>query len=650
MCKSALVGIEMPRNSLLQRSELFQDYGCSSCHLLSFALIHPLLWLGLLLVLTAFSPAFSFEGNSIFNVYGTDFTDSDRKQPLFAPTIQAIQRAVFPKKVVVHSVKWYELDRAIADKKADLIIGGPSVYRRKIHAGLRDLSTAVTPECPNPNRSLGSVFFALRGDERISNLSDLRGKILGTNLRDTFRGELIPKKEILDKGFDPDHFFRKTLYLGNKPDERIKALEDGRVDVIVLDSCYAEELKANGGEDLFEKFKVINEKKNRFSRCVTSTQLYPNYSLLIPSTLDLDTIRRILKEVQDTKYPPGYGWMVAGDFTPVDDLYQSLKIGPFSHLNFITFSAAVHRYRYVIFCVVLFFLFLVLSSLHARRLVKKRTEMLVKAHERERSLRRKSSDIEACYRASAQKLKTAQICSAVAHDLAQPVSSMLLYLNELEKSLHESVDGNRDRQLMVLGKIRLRAEKIDDIIRSVRDFSGKGVELRHEDLYGIVSEAIEDFKTLYTVPDSEVLLDAEADCRIYCVADQLKLAFLNILKNSLRAVTQQKQKKILVSIRQRVSVVSIEFEDSGPTLSSCQIEAIRLNSKNKHALKHTPENMGIGLNIVEAIVCLNAGTISYSNNRFGGLLVRIEFPITTERQPNELGNTEQIRFCHQSPR
>ena len=60
--------------------------------------------------------------------------------------------------------------------------------------------------------------------------------------------------------------------------------------------------------------------------------------------------------------------------------------------------------------------------------------------------------------------------------------------------------------------------------------------------------------------------------------------------------------------------------------------------------------MGIGLNIVEAIVCLNAGTISYSNNRFGGLLVRIELPITTERQPNELGNTEQIRFCHQSPR
>ena len=580
------------------------------------------------------------ERNDTFRVYGTDFTDPDRKQPLLGPTLEAVRRAVSPKKVAVYSVNWHELDKAIAEKKADLIIAGPSVYRRNIHAGLRDLSTAVSPDCPNPNRSLGAVFFALRDDERISNLSDLKGKILGTNLKDAFRGELIPKKEILDEGFDPNHFFRKTLYLGNKPEERIKALEDGRADVIVLDSCYAEELIANGGDNLFEKFKVINEKKNRFSNCVTSSQLYPGYSLLIPPTLDLDTIRRILKEVQETRYPTGYNWMVAGDFTPVDELYQSLKIGPFSHLNFITFSEAVHRYRYLISGVALFFLFLILSSLYARGLVKKRTEMLLKAHERERSLRRKSSDIEACYRASAQRLKTAQICSAVAHDLAQPVSSMLLYLNGLEKSLLENIEDNRDRQLMILGKIRLRTEKINNIIKSVRDFSGKGVNLRHEDLPRIVLEAIDDFKTLCAVPDNEVSLVAEGCCSIYCAADQLKLAFLNILKNNLRAVSQQKQKKILVSIRQTNSLVSVQFEDSGPALSPGQNEAIRLNSKNNHSLGNTPENMGIGLNIVEAIVCLNAGTISYSKGRFGGLLVRIEFPIISERQANELGNPE----------
>lgn len=594
----------------------------------------------LFIILCLSGAAVCSESNDIFRVYGTDFTDPDRKQPLLGPTLEAIRRAVSPKKVTVYSVNWHELDKAIAEKKADLIIAGPSVYRRNIHAGLRDLSTAVTPDCPNPNRSLGAVFFALRDDERISNLSDLKGKILGTNLKDAFRGELIPKKEILDEGFDPNHFFRKTLYFGNKPEERIKALEDGRADVIVLDSCYAEDLIADGGEDLFEKFKVINEKKNRFSNCVTSTQLYPGYSLLIPPTLDLDTIRRILKEVQETRYPPRYGWMVAGDFTPVDDLYQSLKIGPFSHLNFITFSEAIRRYRYIILGVLLSFLFLVLSSLHARRLVRKRTEMLLKAHERERSLRRKSSDIEACYRTSAQKLKTAQICSAVAHDLAQPVSSMLLYLNGLEKSLHENIEDNRDRQLMVLEKIRLRAEKINSIIRSVRDFSGKGVNLRHEDLNRIVLEAIDDFKTLYAVPDNEVLIDADGYFGIYCAADQVKLAFLNILKNSLRAVSEQKQKKIQVSIRQTKSLVSVEFEDSGPALSPGQIEVIRLNSKNKHSLRNTPENMGIGLNIVEAIVCLNAGTISYSKGRFGGLLVRIEFPIINERQPNELGITK----------
>lgn len=620
---------------------LFRGCHCSiqsASSELSSALLYLLF--GFLFTCSLSGMALCSESDNIFNVYGTDFTDPGRKQPLVRPTLEAIERAVFPKKVVVRSVNWHELDKAIAEKRADLIIAGPSVYRRNIHEGLRDLSTAVTPDCPNPNRSLGSVFFALRNDERISTLSDLKGKILGTNLKDTFRGELIPKKEILDEGFDPNHFFKKTLYLGGKPEERIKALEDGRVDAIVLDSCYAEELKASGGEDLFEKFKVINEKKNHFSRCMTSTQLYPGYSLLIPPTLGLDTIHQILKEIQETKFPPGYGWMVAGDFTPVDDLYRSLKIGPFSHLNFITFSEVIHRYRYFISGVALFFLFLILSSLHARELVKKRTEMLLKAHERERSLRRKSSDIETCYRTSAQKLKTAQLCSAVAHDLAQPVSSMLLYLNGLEKALHENDKENRVRQLEIIEKIKVRAEKIDSIIRSVRDFSGKGVRLRHENLIDLIAEALEDFKTLYTVPDSVVLLSAAKTDLVYCAADQVKLAFLNVLKNSLHAVMGQKEKKILVTVRQCANLISIDFEDSGPELSCQQLEAIRLRSKKKNSFAHTSENMGIGLNIVEAIVCLNAGTISYGKNRFGGLLVRVEFPAALQRKPNEFRDSK----------
>lgn len=373
---------------------------------------------------------------------------------------------------------------------------------------------------------------------------------------------------------------------------------------------------------------------------MTSTQLYPGYSLLIPPTLGLDTIHQILKEMQETRFPPGYGWMVAGDFTPFDDLYRSLKIGPFSHLNFITFSEVIHRYRYFISGVALFFLFLILSSLHARELVKKRTEMLLKAHERERSLRRKSSDIETCYRTSAQKLKTAQLCSAVAHDLAQPVSSMLLYLNGLEKALHGNDKENRDRQLEIIEKIKVRAEKIDSIIRSVRDFSGKGVRLRHENLIDLIAEALEDFKTLYTVPDSVVLLSAAKTDLVYCAADQVKLAFLNILKNSLHAVMGQKEKKILVTVRQCANLISIDFEDSGPELSCQQLEAIRLRSKKKNSFAHTSENMGIGLNIVEAIVCLNAGTISYGKNRFGGLLVRVEFPAALQRKPNELRDSK----------
>ena len=364
-----------------------------------------------------------------FKIYGADFTGDEKGSEFCEKTIVAIQKAVYPREVSTYSTDWRGLDHAISHKEADLVIAGAAAYRRNIHSGLRDLLTSTAPLSPDPDHVMGSVIYVLAQDDRIFSLKDLKGKILGTNKQGAYRGELTVLKELHDQGYDPYNFFSKTLYLGDDVKARLKALEEGRVDAIVLNACFAENKRAKGEPDPTQHLRVINEKRNPYSACVTSTPLYPGFSILIPPHLDVTTVNKIYTELEKANktMPKGYEWKIASDFTLIDNLYRDLKIGPFAHLNSQTMQEFFEKYKNYFFIGLLAALFYIYHSIRITFLVRRRTQQLQNSFDRERQLKDRIQTIDGKYQAFRSKQEVSQLCSAVAHDMSQPLSSILLF-------------------------------------------------------------------------------------------------------------------------------------------------------------------------------------------------------------------------------
>ena len=168
----------------------------------------------------------------------------------------------------------------------------------------------------------------------INTIEDLKGHSIALNTPSAFQGTLTIKKELLDRHYDPDTFFSKILYLGINPQKRLEAVRNGEADSTFLSVCYAERHKRKTGFDLTEGLDAVGVKPNLSSHCLTSTDLYPNFSLLVSSNLSSQMIRQIAENLLRIKpNADGEYWTLASDYDPVDKMYEALKEGPYQHLK-----------------------------------------------------------------------------------------------------------------------------------------------------------------------------------------------------------------------------------------------------------------------------------------------------------------------------
>lgn len=569
-----------------------------------------------------------------FKIYGAGFTNEERSSEFYEKTISAIKKAVAPKEVLAYSTDWKGLDKAIREKGADLIIAGAAAYRRNLHSGLRDLFTATSPLTPDPDHVMGAVIYVLSQDERIHSLKDLKGKILGTNKPGAFQGELALQKEIYDNGYDPKNFFSKTLYFGDDISARFKALEEGKVDAIVLDTCFSEKKRELNENDPTQNLKIINKKENPYSACATSTSLYPGYSILIPPHLQVSQINNIFREILATndRMPKGYGWTIASNFTQIDSLYKDLKIGPFEHLNFLTIKDFWERYNRIVTTVLIFVLLYIFHSVRISFLVRRRTQQLQNSFTREQQLKEKIQIINRKYQLISSRQEVSQLCSAVAHDMSQPLSAILLFsdtlkglLEKKEQSLPERFGKERE----AVAKIQLRAEKLNTVIQLVRDFAKRKTILENKSLNDVIRNTLSDFCALNSLNEKTVSCELpQQNLEVYCSSDQLELALMNLLNNSYRAARASQTVHIFLSLSKKANRAIIKIWDTGPNLSDEKLKEIREKTRGASSIKN--DGLGLGLAIVRSIISLHSGTTFFGISPLGGLEVIIELPLSED--------------------
>ena len=500
----------------------------------------------------------------------------------------------------------------ILSQDVNFFISTTGLSRRLQADGARDLATLTSKRFPDPNLSYGSVFLT-RNDSGISSIADMRGKVLVGNRPLGFYGYVVPIGEIARHGYKPKDFFSKEIFLDSGSHNVLASLLGGEGDVATVPSCFLED---NYPEDHpFRKdLKAINVLESK--PCVRSTLAYPNWAFSSSPATSPELSREVLKTLLDMPTDSkGYRWSVATNFSGTDQLYKDLKEGMYTILNEWSLKTFFKEYKPWFFSLTVLLICLAGYSALLNYLVRKKTRQLQRSIKYQQLLQKRSRDSEAKFE-SLQKLGIiGQMSSMIAHELRQPLSTLRLYAQGLQRKL-ERGEWSVEQSSEVLNKIVTQAERAEQIVQSVRNYAkSKRSEKQEICLTEIVNNALYAFKQSGRFRRN-VIVSISEDIKLFANPMELELAILNLLRNSADslAALNHKDPKIELTVRRNGDFAEIEVKDNGAKVSEADLQAaaVPLHSSKENGL-------GIGLSLVSNIMENHGGSLALHARQEGGV-------------------------------
>jgi len=241
---------------------------------------------------------------------------------------------------------------------------------------------------------------------------------------------------------------------------------------------------------------------------------------------------------------------------------------------------------------------------------------------------RESQQREAVIQAEARqtlerKLKSSLAASAIAHEISQPLSRILLASN-MATAKGSSDDATLRQIADDAEQVVTTIDKMSVLLRSVQT-SHTAVDLKQVVLSSI--HQVSHVQHEHQVEIATCMPDAP--CPVRGDAVQLQLMVANLLRNGIEAVaTGSSVKRIEVIVVTDGDHVRLSVTDSGPGWPGGGLEE-RLLTTSKQ------KGMGIGLHVVATTVENHGGSVSVSNAPPGGACFVVTLPC--DRVADEMG-------------
>ena len=226
-----------------------------------------------------------------------------------------------------------------------------------------------------------------------------------------------------------------------------------------------------------------------------------------------------------------------------------------------------------------------------------------------------------------KKLKTSLNAAAVAHEINQPLSRILL---RARMNLERSKGGNDQMLRALIGdaeRVVSTINKMKALLRNVESVQ-EDVDLNH-----VLASALQQLKAAIRARKAKISqLGPEEGCIVRGDAVQLKMVFVNLIQNALDAVAQgrRKRKEIVIECIILGRSVEVVVGDSGPGWLGGTLDEMLLTTSK-------PGGSGIGLYVVKTAVENHRGQIAIGRSPLGGAEFRISFPRVTENPANRTG-------------
>ena len=537
--------------------------------------------------------------------------------PIIPATETLLENLLGEENIVFETLPVETLSERVKQGAFDMTLTSAGAFRRMAieGAGVRDLATAASRRVPNPNFAEGSVFF-VRSDSPIQTIEDLRGKSVAANHEKGFSGWQTALGELARRGLNPQHFFSRADFTNHDMAEVIRRVEDGRNDAGVVRTCFMEAMNLT-----LSRFRILGARDDGSIDCVHSTDLYPNWVIAAAPSLSPDLSRKIAAAL--FSMPPigdEVRWSIATDFRGVDNLFRTLKIGPYEYLATFSFKRFIAHYWPGFAIALTLLIALVLHSVTVGTLVRRRTRELEASLKRENELSQETVAAQNRFLALQKVGIVGQMSSIIAHELRQPLAAISMQAFGLMRRF-ENGTVTRDAALTALDKISHQTDRAGAIVDQVRAYA-KGDRRRvpleiNRTVSDAVAEARKSFRNL-GVP----MEFTPSPTPIYTTANplEIELIVINLLKNAAEAV---KMSGIAGVVRCRITAFpgspAIEIENQGRPFTDAEWDSLLADS----LVTSKRKGLGLGLSIVRSLTDDLGGRLTFTRPAAGGLIVTV---------------------------
>ena len=296
---------------------------------------------------------------------------------------------------------------------------------------------------------------------------------------------------------------------------------------------------------------------------------------------------------------------------------------------------------YIIIVSLLLFLTIVLAVTFAQRLTKPIINLIsasknisagkldsrvpdIDADEEIKSLNQNFNNMIERLKKQQDKLLVAERYSAwesvarkLAHEIKNPLTPIQLSIDSLKEKYSDQLKDKNKNFDNYLSTINRQIKDIEKLVNEFSDFARMPSPiLKKINISNVVERAVEFYKMSDKNLNLKVVIDKKQNFSIKGDSDQLYRVFLNLIKNSIEAIEEKKQKdknlqgKIVVEIDRNNEYIVIKMLDNGPGFND-----IKNITKPYYTTKK--DGTGLGLPIVSKIINEHNGDVNFLKKTTG---------------------------------
>ncbi|WP_283749809.1 PAS domain S-box protein [Bacillus cereus] len=217
-----------------------------------------------------------------------------------------------------------------------------------------------------------------------------------------------------------------------------------------------------------------------------------------------------------------------------------------------------------------------------------------------------------------------QLSTAIAHEIKNPLTAMKGFMQLLKSMENKNTEHYID---IVLAEV----ERIDSITNEFMTLAKpEALEIKTNDLNVLMKQIVMLLEPQAIMNCIQITTELTSDTSfILCEGNQLKQAFINVLKNAIEATPMGGEILIQIEYAPDKKQVNIQFTDYG-----CGIEKERLPYLGEPFYSIKENGIGLGLMICYKIIEKHQGKILIESEVGKGTTVNISLPISTLEKEN----------------